>query len=56
MQMKCTQYFSLTRERDDRKDIKLDWIEFVFNNPVLKSCNPTEELEDGAMLKKFIYS
>jgi len=36
VQMKFTQYFLLTRERDDRKDIKLEWIEFVFYHPVLE--------------------
>ena len=28
--MKFTNYFSKTRERVDRKEIKLEWIEFVF--------------------------
>lgn len=30
--MKFTQYFLHTRERDDRKDIKLEWITYVFYN------------------------
>ncbi|MBC7642890.1 MAG: hypothetical protein H7174_11215 [Flavobacterium sp.] len=34
--MKFTQYFLLTRERDDRKDIKLEWIEFVFYHPIFE--------------------
>lgn len=34
--MKFTQYFLLTRERDDRKDIKIEWIEFVFYHPVFE--------------------
>ena len=33
--MRFTQYFLATRERDDRKNIKLEWIEFVYNNSVL---------------------
>ena len=31
--MKFTQYFLHTRERSDRKDIKLEWIEQVFYYP-----------------------
>jgi hypothetical protein len=32
--MKYTQYFLYTRQRSDRKNIKLDWIQFVFDNPI----------------------
>jgi len=31
--MKFTQYFLATQVRDDRKNIKLEWIEYVFYNP-----------------------
>jgi hypothetical protein len=31
--MKFTQYFLFTRERSDRHDIKLEWIEEVYNFP-----------------------
>ncbi|WAC11037.1 hypothetical protein [Dyadobacter pollutisoli] len=31
--MKFTQYFLFTRERPDRHDIKLEWIEQVYNFP-----------------------
>ena len=31
--MKCTQYFLRTRERPDRADIKLNWIERAAENP-----------------------
>ncbi len=31
--MKFTKYFIYTREREDRKNIKPEWIEFVFNFP-----------------------
>lgn len=31
--MKFTQYFLSTRQRDDRKDIALTWIESVVNHP-----------------------
>ena len=32
--MKFTQYFLYTHERKDRKDIKMEWIEFVIKNPI----------------------
>jgi len=32
--MKYTQYFLYTRLRSDRMDIKLEWIQFVFDNPI----------------------
>ena len=32
--MKYTQYFLYTRLRSDRMDIKLEWIQFVFENPL----------------------
>lgn len=32
--MKFTQYFLITRQRDDRKIIKLEWIESVIANPI----------------------
>jgi hypothetical protein len=31
--MKFTDYFKHTRLREDRKEIKPEWIKFVFNNP-----------------------
>jgi hypothetical protein len=31
--MKFTQYFLFTRERPDRHEIKLEWIEQVYNFP-----------------------
>ena len=32
--MKFTQYFLYTHERKDRKDIKMEWIEYVIKNPI----------------------
>lgn len=32
--MKYTQYFLYTRLRSDRMDIKFEWIQFVFDNPI----------------------
>ncbi len=34
--MKFSQYFLLTLEREDRKDIKLEWIELVFYHPIFE--------------------
>ena len=31
--MKCTQCFLYTRQRNDRKDIKLEWIQHVIDHP-----------------------
>ena len=47
--MKFTQYFLLTRERDDRKDIKLDWIEFVFYHPVF------EVIQSDGRIRRWAY-
>ena len=32
--MKTTRYFNYTRKKPDRALIKIEWIEFVVNNPV----------------------
>jgi len=32
--MRFTQYFLYTRQREDRKDIQLKWIEEVVSNPI----------------------
>lgn len=47
--MQFTQYFWHTRERGDRKDIKLEWIEFVFYQPTFELKQP-----DGR-IKKWAY-
>lgn len=47
--MKFTNYFSATRERDDRKNIKLEWIEFVFYNPVY------EVIQSDGRIKRWAY-
>lgn len=41
--------FLATRERDDRKDIKLEWIEFVFNNP------EKETIQTDGRIKRWAY-
>jgi hypothetical protein len=32
--MKYTQYFLYTRQRKDRKEIKIEWIEDAIHNPI----------------------
>ena len=44
--MKFTQYFLYTRQREDRKRIKLEWIQQAVNNPV-----KTYIQRDGRMRK-----
>ena len=31
--MKCSQYFEAVRQREDRKTIRLEWIEHVMHSP-----------------------
>ena len=45
--MKYTQYFLYTRQRSDRKNIKLDWIEFVFDNPI------KEEIQSDGRIRRW---
>ena len=47
--MKYTQYFLVTREREDRKGIELKWIEYVYNNPV------SEEIQTDGRIKRWAY-
>jgi hypothetical protein len=44
--MKTTQYFEYTRQRSDRAQIKIEWIEFVVANP-----EKTEVQSDGRIRK-----
>lgn len=47
--MKFTQYFFITRERDDRKDIKIEWIEYFYNNSVY------EIIQTDGRIKRWTY-
>lgn len=47
--MKFTQYFLATRERNDRKEIKLEWIDYAFHNAV---C---EEIQTDGRIKRWAY-
>ena len=48
--MKFTQYFFITRERDDRKDIKIEWIEFVYNNSVYEIIQTDGRIKSWAYI------
>jgi hypothetical protein len=45
--MKYTEYFSYTRQRSDRMDIKFEWIRFVFDNPV------KEEIQSDGRIRRW---
>jgi hypothetical protein len=45
--MKFTQYFLYTRQRKDRKGIKLEWIRYVVNNPI------KEEIQSDGRIKRW---
>ncbi|SDG03697.1 hypothetical protein SAMN04487996_114194 [Dyadobacter soli] len=45
--MKFTQYFLFTRERPDRQEIKLEWIEHVFNFP------EKEEIQSDGRIRRW---
>ena len=47
--MKFTQYFLETQLRDDRKNIKQEWIEFVFNNFV------KQEIQADGRIKRWAF-
>jgi hypothetical protein len=45
--MKFTQYFLFTRDRPDRQEIRLEWIEQVFNNP------EKEEIQSDGRIRRW---
>ena len=45
--MKFTQYFLFTRERPDRQEIRLEWIEYVFANP------EKEEIQSDGRIRRW---
>ncbi len=45
--MKYTQYFLYTRQRSDRKDIKIEWIQYVIGNP------EKEEKQSGGRIRRW---
>ena len=44
--MKTTKYFDYTRQRSDRAQIKIEWIEYAIHNP-----DRTETQSDGRIRK-----
>ena len=45
--MKFTQYVLFTRDRPDRQEIRLEWIEQVFNNP------EKEEIQSDGRIRRW---
>jgi hypothetical protein len=45
--MKFTQYFLFTRDRPDRQEIRLEWIEQVFNYP------EKEEIQSDGRIRRW---
>ncbi len=45
--MRFTQYFLFTRQRSDRKKIKMEWIRDVFENPI------KEEIQSDGRIKRW---
>ncbi len=45
--MKYTQYFLYTRKRSDRENIKLEWIQFVYDNPI------KEEIQSDGRIRRW---
>jgi hypothetical protein len=45
--MKFTQYFLYTRRRSDRKDIQLEWIQYVMDHPI------REEIQTDGRIRRW---
>lgn len=50
--MKFTNYFNSTRLREDRKNIKIEWIEFVFNNPEHEEIQSDKRIRRWAKIEE----
>ena len=48
--MKFTRYFLYTRQRPDRKYIKIEWIERVVNNPIKEEIQSDGRIKRWAMI------
>jgi len=46
--MKFSQYFLYTRQRKDRKDIKIEWIQYAIENPI------KHEIQADRRIKKWV--
>jgi hypothetical protein len=47
--MKFTNYFKYTQQRQDRIDIKPEWIEFVFNHP------ESEQIQSDGRIRRWAF-
>jgi predicted ATPase len=45
--MRFTQYFLYTRQRSDRKRIRMEWIKHVFDNPI------KEEIQSDGRIRRW---
>ena len=50
--MKYTQYFLYTRQRSDRKSIKIEWIQYVIDNPVKEKSQSDGRIKRWANIKE----
>lgn len=50
--MKYSQYFLYTRSRSDRKWIKIEWIEYVINNPAKEEIQADGRIKRWAKIKE----
>ncbi|MCB9203242.1 MAG: hypothetical protein H6604_09400 [Flavobacteriales bacterium] len=50
--MKFTNYFLHTREREDRKNIKMEWIEFTFYHPDYQLIQDDGRIRKWTLIKE----
>jgi hypothetical protein len=50
--MKCTQYFLHTRKRGDRKDIDLEWVQYVVRSPEHKEVQADGRIRCWAKIEE----
>ncbi len=50
--MKFTKFFLYTHEREDRKEIKLEWIEYVVKNSLYQERQADSRIRRWAMIKE----
>jgi predicted ATPase len=49
--MKTTQYFEYTRNRPDRTQIEMEWIEYVIENPIKVETQSDGRIRKWAKIK-----
>jgi hypothetical protein len=50
--MKTTEYFKYTCQRPDRKEIKIEWIEYVVAHPIKVVSQPDGRIKKWARIKE----